>query len=92
MYGGMPAIEADQDAFFAGLDETYPQDVDWQVVTRLCRLRRQPELRGIRAELPGDVRCDRRLRPKLRSTEGLDVDAEIETFTEQLQEIYDRAE
>ena len=29
---------------------------------------------------------------KLRSTEGLDMDAEIEAFQQELQTIYDRAE
>ena len=31
IYGGMPARIADQDAFFAGLDEKWTQGVDWQV-------------------------------------------------------------
>ena len=31
-YGGMPARESLQDAFFVGLDESFPFDVDWQVV------------------------------------------------------------
>ena len=31
VYGGMPARIADQDAFFATLDEKYPQGVNWDV-------------------------------------------------------------
>lgn len=31
-YGGMPARESLQDAFFVGLDENFPYDIDWQVV------------------------------------------------------------
>ena len=31
IYGGMPAREADQDAFFAELDKKYPQGVNWDI-------------------------------------------------------------
>jgi len=31
IYGGMPAREADQDAFFATLDERFPQGVNWDI-------------------------------------------------------------
>jgi ABC-type glycerol-3-phosphate transport system substrate-binding protein len=31
IYGGMPAREADQDAFFAELDKKFPQGVNWDI-------------------------------------------------------------
>ena len=92
IYGGMPAIEADQDAFFAGLDETYPQGVDWQVVRDSVAYADNP---SFEAFVPNYQEAFERVvafGDTLRSTEGLDVDAEIAAFIEELQAIYDRAE
>ena len=61
IYGGMPARTADQDQFFANLDERWTQGVNWQVARDGVAVRGQPELRGLGAELPGDVRVDRDL-------------------------------
>ncbi len=92
IYGGMPAIEADQDAFFAGLDETYPQDVDWQVVRDSVAFADNPSFEAFVPNYQEAFEAIVRFGDTLRSTEGLDVDAEIEAFTEELQGIYDRAE
>ena len=92
IYGGMPAIEADQDAFFAGLDETYTQGVDWQVARDSVAFADNP---SFEAFVPSYQEAFERIvafGDTLRSTEGLDVDAEIEAFIEELQAIYDRAE
>src|SRR5687767_8871236 len=92
IYGGMPAIEADQDAFFAGLDETYTQGVDWQVARDSVAYADNP---SFEAFVPSYQEAFERIvafGDTLRSTEGLDVDAEIEAFVEELQAIYDRAE
>ena len=92
IYGGMPAIEADQDAFFAGLDETYPQGVDWQVVRDSVAFADNPSFEAFVPNYQEAFEAIVRFGDTLRSTEGLDVDAEIEAFTEELQGIYDRAE
>jgi multiple sugar transport system substrate-binding protein len=92
VYGGMPAIEADQDAFFEGLDETYTQGVDWQVARDSVAYADNP---SFEAWVPNYQEAFERIvafGDTLRSTEGLDVDAEIEAFVEELQAIYDRAE
>jgi multiple sugar transport system substrate-binding protein len=92
IYGGMPAIEANQDAFFAGLDEAYTQGVDWQVAKDSVQYADNPSFEAYVPNYQETFDAIVAFGSKLRSTDGLDVDAEIEAFTEQLQEIYDRAE
>ena len=92
VYGGMPAIEADQDAFFAGLDETYPWDVDWQVVRDSVAFADNPSFEAFVPNYQETFDAIVAFGSKLRSTEGLDIDAEIAAFQEELQGIYDRAE
>ena len=61
IYGGMPARTADQDrsspaSTSAGRRASTGRSPGWH------RVRRQPELRGLDAELPGDLRLDRHIR------------------------------
>jgi multiple sugar transport system substrate-binding protein len=88
----MPAISANQDAFFAGLDERYPWDVDWQVARDMVAFADNPSFEAFVPNYQETFDAIVAFGSKLRSTEGLDMDAEIEAFTEQLQTIYDRAE
>jgi multiple sugar transport system substrate-binding protein len=92
IYGGMPAIEADQDAFFAGLDETYPQEVDWQVVRDSVAYADNPSFEAFVPSYQETFDAILAFGSKLRSTEGLNVDEEIAAFKVQLQTIYDAAE
>jgi len=92
IYGGMPAIEANQDAFFAGLDERYPWDVDWQVAKDSVAFADNPSFEGFVPAYQETFDAVVTFGSKLRSTEGLDVDAEIAAFIEELQTIYDGAE
>jgi multiple sugar transport system substrate-binding protein len=92
IYGGMPAIEANQDAFFAGLDERYPWDVDWQVAQDMVAFADNPSFEAFVPNYQETFDAIVAFGSKLRSTEGLNMDDEIAAFTEQLQTIYDRAE
>ena len=92
IYGGMPAIEADQDAFFAGLDETYPQGVDWQVVRDSVAYADNPSFEAWVPNYQEAFDAIGAFGSKLRSTPGLDMDEEIAAFTEELQTIFDSAE
>ena len=91
IYGGMPAIEADQEAFFAGLDETYPQGVDWQVVRDSVAYADNPSFEAYVPNYQEAFDAIGAFGSKLRSTEGLNVDEEIAAFQEELQEIFDSA-
>lgn len=92
IYGGMPAIEADQDAFFAGLDETYPQGVDWQVVRDSVAYADNPSFEAWVPSYQEAFDAIGAFGSTLRSTPGLDMDEEIAAFTEELQTIFDSAE
>lgn len=91
VYGGMPAIEASQEAFFAGLDETYAQGVDWQVAIDSVQYADNPSFEGWVPSYQEAFDAIIVFGTKLRSTEGLDVDAEIDSFRQELQTIFDRA-
>lgn len=92
LYGGLPGREADQDAFFEGLDERWTQGVDWQVALDGIPLADIPSFEGWTPNYQESFDAVLAFGDKLRSTEGLDVDAEIEAFIEELQTIFDRAE
>lgn len=92
VYGGMPAREADQDAYFADLDERFPQGVDWDVVRDAFNYADSPSHEAL---LPNYNRALDRLatfHSLLFSQPGLDVDAEIDLFLQDLQVIYNEAD
>jgi multiple sugar transport system substrate-binding protein len=92
VYGGMPADMSQQDAFFAGLDETYPQGVNWQVAIDSQAF---PDVPSHEGWVPSFNEATERLaafQALIMGTEGLDLDAEIETLRTDLQAIFDAAE
>jgi multiple sugar transport system substrate-binding protein len=91
-YGGFPARESEQQAFLDGLEETWTQDVNWQVALDGIPLADNPSFEGF---VPNYLEAFAAIQARwteFRSTPDLDMDAEIATFTEELQAIYDRAE
>lgn len=91
VYGGMPAREEDQAGFFAGLDEQYPQGVNWGVVSQSLGYADAP---SHESPLPNNNQSLDRLATfysLLFSQPDLDVDFEIERFLADLQTIYDAA-
>ena len=91
VYGGMPARTADQDAFFATLDKQFTQGPDWQVAKDSVQYADNP---NFEAYMPAYNQTLDRLNTfwtKLRSTGGLDVNAEITKLTKDLQAIWDKA-
>jgi multiple sugar transport system substrate-binding protein len=92
LYGGFPARESEQQAFLDGLDETWTQGVNWQVALDGIPLADNPSFEGF---VPNYLEAFAAIQAKwteFRSTPDLDMDAEIATFSEELQDIYDRAE
>lgn len=91
VYGGLPARVADQDAFFAALDETYPQGVNWQVAIDSIAYADNPSHEG---PMPNYARAKERLaafQTLYQSTPDIDIDAELETLRADLQVIFDEA-
>ncbi len=70
IYGGMPARTADQDAFFETLAEQFPQEVDWQVAEGQRPVRRQPELRGVHAQIQPNARRARHIQHQVGDGRG----------------------
>jgi multiple sugar transport system substrate-binding protein len=91
-YGGLPGREEDQDAFFAGLDERWTQGVDWQVALDGIQYADNPSFEGFMPNYQEAFAAIQAELTELRSTPDIDMDEEIEAFTEELQGIFDRAE
>ncbi len=92
VYGGMPADAAEQDAFFAALDETYPQGVNWQVAIDSQAYPDNPSHEGW---MPNFNEADERVSAfmtLIQGTEGLDIPAELENLRSELQAIFEAAE
>ncbi len=91
VYGGMPARVEDQEAFFAGLDETYPQGVNWNVAREGLLY---PDTPSHEEWFPNYLRGRDRitqLSTLLNSTPDLDIEAEIDRFVTDLQVLFDQA-
>lgn len=92
VYGGLSARPAQQDAFFAGLDQTYPYDVDWQVAKDSLQFADNPNWE---AYMPAYNETLDRLNvfgQLLRDDGNLDLDAEIGTLRTDIQAIWDQAQ
>lgn len=90
-YGGMPAREGEREAFFAGLDETYPQGVNWDVAIESIEYADNP---NHETYLPNYSRTRDRFQAfqtLYEGTPGLDINAELEVLRADLQALYDTA-
>jgi multiple sugar transport system substrate-binding protein len=88
-YGGMPARIDDQEAFFAGLDETFPQGVNWDVARDGLLYADTP---SHEEWFPNYLRGRDRVSQfstLLNSTPGLDIPAEIDRLVSDLQIMFD---
>ncbi len=92
IWGAMPAIQSQQDAFFAGLDKTFaPLKIDWQVAKDMLAY---PDVPSHEAFMPNFQKADaanKALGSKLWTTDGLDVKAEVDKLVTELQGIFDGA-
>lgn len=91
-YGGTPARPSDLDAFFKGLDETYPFGVDWQVAKDSLAYADNPNWEAF---MPAYNETLDRLNvfgTKVRDDGNLDLDAEIDTLRSDIQAIWDQAQ
>ena len=88
----MPARIADQDGFFAGLDETWTQGVDWQVAIDGVEFADNPNFEAWMPNYQESFAEIVSFISVLRTDPDLDVEAEITDFLGRLQGIFDRAE
>lgn len=91
-YGAMPARKDLQDSFFAGLDEKYPQGVNWQVAIDSLTY---PDTPSHEQDMPNFLKAQDRIGAfwsSLNTTPDLDIEAEIERLENDLQTIFAEAE
>ena len=87
-YGGMPAREDLRDQFFAGLDDLFPQGVNWQVA-RDGLLR--PDVPSHEADMPNFDEAEKVLDEfysRLVTEPGLDVAAAAEELRVDLDAVF----
>lgn len=92
IWGAMPAIASQQEAFFAGLDKTFaPLKIDWSVAKAMLEF---PDVPSHEAFMPNFQKADaanKALGSKFWTTGGLDVNAEVDKLVTELQGIFDSA-
>jgi multiple sugar transport system substrate-binding protein len=93
IYGGMPALPEDREAFFNTLSErAAPNVIDWSVAEEMLNY---PDLPNHEAWLPNLAEANSLLgafRTTMDSTPDLDLDAAIAKLKEDLQAAYDSAQ
>jgi multiple sugar transport system substrate-binding protein len=92
IYGGMPARTADQDAFFATLDERFPQGVNWQVAKDGVEFADNPSFEAWVPNYQETLASIVTWGDTMRSDGTLDIDAAIDDFQAEVQAIFDAAE
>jgi multiple sugar transport system substrate-binding protein len=92
VYGALPIREADQATWFAAQDENFPQGVTWSVVNESLQY---PDIPSHEFGLPNYQEAVVRMQALYNAinTDGeLDVPAAVESFTADMQTIFDSAE
>jgi len=91
IYGGMPARQADQDAFFKTFTAAYPDDISWATVVSALS---HADVPSHESNMPNFAEGNARIATfssLLQSTPDLDLNAEIDKLQADLQAIFDRA-
>lgn len=90
-YGGMPARESEQDAFFETAQEEFTQTIDWQVAKDGVAYADVPNFESYMPAYNESLDLIITFGTKWQATPGLDLDAEIQDLQTQLQAIWDKA-
>ena len=93
IYGGIPAVTSQQDAFFAGLEnaEGYPEGVDWKVAKDAIQYADIPNFEGYMPKYNETLDVLEKYRSRWTTTPGLDMDQEIEKLRAEIQAKWDAA-
>ena len=92
IYGGMPARTADQDQFFANLDERWTQGVNWQVARDGVEFADNPSFEAWMPNYQEAFASIVTFGDTMRSDGTLEIDAAIDELQTELQAIFDAAE
>lgn len=91
IYGPLPGLTANQDAFFKTQNEKWNLDFNWQVVVDSMKY---PDIPSTEMALPNNLESRQVIsdfNKKLFSTPGLDLNTEFADFVKVLQASYDKA-
>ena len=89
-WGALPAVVAQRDAFFAGLDEQFSSvDVDWNVSTQMLGYPDVPSHEAFMPNFQEANAANGEFGSTLWTTSGLDLQAEIDKHVERIQGIFD---
>ncbi len=91
IYGGMPARQADQAAFFETFTPNFPEDVEWQVISDALGYADAPSHEGNMPNFPESNTRLAEFSSLLQSSPDIDVNAEVDRLIADLQVIFDRA-
>jgi len=89
IYGGMPARTADQDPFFAALDERWTQGVNWQVARDGVEFADNPSFEAWMPNYQEAFASIVTWGDTMRTDGSLDIDAAIDDFEAELQSIFE---
>jgi multiple sugar transport system substrate-binding protein len=92
-YGGMPARTAEQEAFFAGQDETFTQKPDWQVAVDSIQFADNPNFESYMPaynETLGLVGSGGKYTTRWQTEQNLDMAKEFEALRAEIQAIWDK--
>ncbi|MEK6192419.1 MAG: extracellular solute-binding protein [Chloroflexota bacterium] len=90
VWGAMPAIASQRDAFFAGLDERFaPLVIDWNVSSQMLGFPDNPSHEAFMPNFEEADSANKDFGALLWTTPGLDLQAEIDAHVETLQALFD---
>lgn len=93
VWGALPAIESQREAFFAGLDEAWaPLEIDWNVSTQMLEFPDNPSHEAYMPNFDEADSANKDLGNRIWTTPDLDLEAEIDAHVTLLQGIFDEAE
>jgi multiple sugar transport system substrate-binding protein len=90
LYGGMPAVESEQDAFLQGLQADYTHTIDWNVAKAGIQFADVPNFESYMPAYNQTLNLINTFGTKWQATPGLDLDKEIDDMKTQMQAIWDQ--
>ena len=93
VWGALPAIESQRDAFFAGLDETFaPLEIDWNVSTQMLEYPDNPSHEAFMPNFDEADSANKDLGSRGWNASDHDLEAEIDAHVELLQGLFEEAD
>jgi multiple sugar transport system substrate-binding protein len=93
VWGALPAIESQRDAFFAALDEAWaPLEIDWNVSIQMLDFPDNPSHEAFMPNFDEADSANKDLGSRMWNNGDLDLAAELDAHVELLQGIFDAAE